>query len=168
MPVDDYNPLIMSILRFLMFLSLTVWIGGIIFLSFVEAPTAFGVLPSRHMAGTVVGHSLGVLHWMGLFSGIIFLGCSMLLSSLTAGSAHPLAVRHILICLMLLFTVVSQFGISPKMSALRAQFGDIDTVPATDPGRLQFDSLHVWSVRLEVAVLLMGLAALYMTSRSIP
>lgn len=158
----------MSILRFLMFLSLTVWIGGIIFLSFVEAPTAFGVLPSRHMAGTVVGHSLGVLHWMGLFSGIIFLGCSMLLSSLTAGSAHPLAVRHIMICLMLLFTVVSQFGISPKMSALRAQFGDIDTVPATDPGRLQFDSLHVWSVRLEVAVLLMGLAALYMTSRSIP
>ena len=76
----------MSILRFLMFLSLTVWIGGIIFLSFVEAPTAFGVLPSRHMAGTMVGHSLGVLHWMGLFSGIIFLGCSMLLSSLTAGS----------------------------------------------------------------------------------
>lgn len=158
----------MSILRFLMFLSLTVWIGGIIFLSFVEAPTAFGVLPSRHMAGTVVGHSLGVLHWMGLFSGIIFLGCSMLLSSLTAGSAHPLAARHILVCLMLLFTVVSQFGISPKMSALRAQFGDIDTVPATDPGRLQFDSLHVWSVRFEVAVLLMGLAVLYLASRSIP
>ena len=158
----------MSILRFLMFLSLCVWIGGIIFLSFVEAPTAFGVLPSRHMAGTVVGHSLGVLHWMGLFSGIIFLGCSMLLSSLTAGSADPLAARHILICLMLLLTVVSQFGISPKMSALRAQFGDIDTVPVTDPGRLQFDSLHVWSVRLEVAVLLMGLAALYMASRSIP
>jgi hypothetical protein len=158
----------MSILRFLMFLSLTVWIGGIIFLSFVEAPTAFGVLPSRHMAGTVVGHSLGVLHWMGLFSGIIFLGCSMLLSSLTTGSAHLLAARHILICLMLLLTVVSQFGISPKMSTLRAQFGDIDTVPAPDPGRVQFDALHVWSVRLEVAVLLMGLAALYMTSRSIP
>jgi hypothetical protein len=158
----------MSILRFLMFLSLIVWIGGIIFLSFVEAPTAFGVLPSRHIAGTVVGHSLGVLHWMGLFSGIIFLGCSMLLSSLTAGSAHPLAARHILICLMLLLTVVSQFGISPKMSALRAQFGDIDTVPATDPGRVQFDSLHVWSVRLEVTVLAMGLMVLYLTARSIP
>lgn len=158
----------MSLLRFLMFLSLTVWIGGIIFLSFVEAPIAFGVLPSRHMAGTVVGHSLGILHWMGLFSGIIFLGCSMLLSSLTAGSAHPLAARHILICLMLVLTVVSQFGISPKMSTLRAQFGDIDTVPATDPGRMQFDSLHVWSVRLEVAVLLTGLAVLYLTSRAIP
>jgi len=54
------------------------------------------------------------------------------------------------------------------MSTLRAQFGDIDTVPATDLGRVQFDALHVWSVRLEVAVLLLGLAALYMTSHSIP
>ncbi len=151
-----------------MFLSLTVWIGGIIFLSFVEAPTAFHVLPSRHMAGTVVGHSLGTLHWMGLFAGVVFLGSSMLLSSLTTGSAHPLAARHVLICLMLLMTVVSQFGISPKMATLRAQFGDIDTVPATDPGRIQFDSLHVWSVRLEVAVLVMGIAALFCTARQIP
>jgi len=148
-----------------MFLSLTVWVGGIIFLSFVEAPTAFSVVPTRHMAGTVVGHSLSILHWMGLFSGVIFLGSSLLLSSLTTGSAHPLAARHILICLMLLITAISQFGISPKMAALRTQFGDIDTVPATDPGRMQFDSLHVWSVRLEVAVLLMGLVLIYLNSR---
>ncbi len=158
----------MSILRFLMFLSLTVWVGGIIFLSFVEAPTAFSVAPTRHMAGTVVGHSLSILHWMGLFAGVIFLGSSMLLASLTTGSAHPMAARHILICLMLLLTAISQFGISPKMAALRTQFGDIDSVPATDPGRLHFDALHVWSVRLEVVVLVMGLAVLYLTSRPMP
>ena len=158
----------MTFLRFLMFLSLTVWIGGIIFLSFVEAPTAFHVLPSRHMAGTVVGHSLGILHWMGLFSGVVFLGSSMLLSSLTTGTAKPMAVRHILIVLMLLLTIVSQFGISPKMTTLRAQFGDIDTVPATDPGRMQFDALHVWSVRLEVAILALGIATLFCTARKIP
>ena len=158
----------MTILRFLMFLSLTVWIGGIIFLSFVEAPTAFSVLPSRHMAGTVVGHSLGILHWMGLFSGVIFLGSSMLMSSLSTGSAQPLAARHVLIFAMLLLTAVSQFGISPKMATLRAQFGDIDTVPATDPDRMQFDRLHVWSVRLEVAVLALGIGALFCTARQIP
>ena len=158
----------MSFLRFLMFLSLIVWVGGIVFLSFVEAPTAFSQLPSRHMAGTVVGHSLGILHWMGLFSGIVFLGSSLLLSSLTTGSAKPFAFRHILVAAMLLLTAVSQFGISPKMAALRAQFGDIDTVPATDPGRMQFDALHVWSVRLEVAVLILGIAAVYCTSRPNP
>jgi len=155
----------MSILRFLMFLSLTVWVGGIVFLSFVEAPTAFSVLPSRHMAGTVVGHSLSILHWMGLFSGVVFLGCSMLLSSLSTGSAQPLTARHIFVLAMLLLTVVSQFGVTPRMTALRAQFGDIDTVPASDPGRVQFDSLHVWSVRLEVVVLVMGLAVVYLTAR---
>jgi Domain of unknown function (DUF4149) len=158
----------MSILRFLMLLSLVVWIGGIVFLSFVEAPTAFSVLPSRHMAGSVVGHSLGILHWIGLFAGVVFLGSSMLLSSLTTGSAQPLTARHILICAMLLLTLISQFGISPKMATLRAQFGDIDTVPANDPGRLQFDSLHQWSVRLEVVVLLLGLAAIYLTARPAP
>ncbi|HZE26497.1 MAG TPA: DUF4149 domain-containing protein [Terriglobales bacterium] len=158
----------MSIFRFLMFLSLIVWIGGIVFLSFVEAPTAFSVLPSRHMAGTVVGHSLGILHWMGLFAGVVFLGSSMLLSSLNTGSAQPVAARHILVCAMLLLTVVSQFGVSPKMTALRASFGDIDSVPADNPARVQFDSLHVWSVRLEVAVLVLGLVAAYLTSRSLP
>jgi hypothetical protein len=158
----------MTILRFLMFLSLIVWVGGITFLSFVEAPTAFSVLPSRHMAGTVVGHSLTLLHWIGLFSGVAFLGCSMLLSSLSTGSAQPLAARHVLVLAMLLLTVVSQFGISPKMATLRAQFGDIDAVPANDPGRMQFDALHVWSVRLEVGVLILGLAAAYLTARLSP
>lgn len=155
----------MSILRFLMLLSLIVWIGGIVFLSFVEAPTAFSVLPSRHVAGTIVGHSLGILHWMGLFSGVVFLGSSMLLASLTTASAQPLAARHLLMVAMLLLTVVSQFGISPKMTALRASFGDLDTVPADSPARLRFDSLHVWSVRLEVVVLLTGLAVVYLMAR---
>jgi hypothetical protein len=155
----------MSVLRFLMLLSLIVWVGGIVFLSFVEAPTAFSVAPTRHMAGTLVGHSLTILHWMGLFAGVIFLGSSMLLSSLTSDSAQPLAARHILVCAMLLLTVVSQFGITPKMTTLRAQFGDIDTVPPDNPARIQFDALHRWSVRLEVVVLLMGLAVTYLTAR---
>jgi len=158
----------MTILRFLMLLSLIVWIGGIIFLSFVEAPTAFSVVPTRHMAGTVVGHSLSILHWMGLFSGVVYLGSSMLLSSLTTDSAQPFAVRHVLVLAMLLLTVVSQFGISPKMSGLRASFGDIDSVPADSPERVRFDALHRWSVRLEVAVLALGLATVFCTARSLP
>ncbi len=157
----------MTILRFLMLLSLIVWIGGIIFLSFVEAPTAFSVAPTRHVAGTLVGHSLSILHWMGLFSGVVFLGCSMLLSSLTTDSAQPFAVRHILVLAMLLLTVVSQFGISPKMATLRASFGDIDSVPADNPERVRFDALHHWSVRLEVAVLALGIATVFCTARSL-
>ena len=69
----------MSFLRYLMLLTLIVWLGGLIFFAFVLAPTAFSVLPTRHLAGTVVGRTLGTLHWMGIFSGIIFLVSSITL-----------------------------------------------------------------------------------------
>ena len=63
----------MSIVRFLMLLSLVVWIGGIAFFAFVLAPTVFhpGILPSRQLAGAVVSRSLGILHWMGIACGAI-------------------------------------------------------------------------------------------------
>jgi len=70
----------MSFLRFLMLLALVVWLGGLIFFAFVVAPTAFspGLLPSRDLAGAVIGRSLGALHWMGLISGAVFLISSTL------------------------------------------------------------------------------------------
>jgi hypothetical protein len=156
----------MSILRYLMWLSLIVWLGGVIFFAAVLAPTVFSVLPTRHLAGNVVNRSLHVLHWMGIVSGLVFLASSMIYSRYTGGSAHLFAARHILLFLMLLLTSVSQFGISPKMARLRSSMGDIDSVPESDPQRIRFNSLHVWSTRLEGGVLLMGLAVVYLTSRS--
>ena len=117
----------MSFLRYLMLLSLVVWVGGLIFFAFVVAPTVFNqsVLPTRHLAGNVVSRSLTALHWMGIVSGLVFLASSMIYSRMTTGEAHPFAARHILICIMLLLTIVSQFGITPKMAALRASMGEI-------------------------------------------
>jgi len=37
-------------------------------------------------------------------------------------------------------------------------------VPLTNPARVQFDALHVWSTRVEGAVLLLGLLAIYLTA----
>jgi len=155
----------MSFLRYLMLLSLIVWIGGLIFFAFVLAPTAFSVLPSRHLAGTVVGRSLGALHWMGIVSGIIFLASSILYSQLTKGSPQVFAARNVLICLMLALTLISQFGIIPRMDTLRASIGgEIDSVPPDNPARMQFDALHVWSTRVEGGVFLLGLVVVYLTA----
>jgi hypothetical protein len=156
----------MSFLRFLMLLSLIVWLGGLIFFP-VVAQTAFSVLPSRHLAGMVVGRSLGVLHWMGIISGFVFLGSSILCNRLSTGAAHVFAARHLLICLMLTLTLISQFNIIPHMDTLRAAIpGEIDSVPADNPARMQFDALHVWSTRLEGGVLLLGLVVAYLTASS--
>ena len=154
----------MSFLRFLMLLSLVVWVGGLIFFP-VVAQTAFSVLPSRHLAGSVVGRSLGILHWMGMISGVVLLASSLLYSRLSGGSTHVFAARHLLVCLMLGLTLISQFGIIPRMDALRASIGEIDSVPPDNPARMQFDGLHLWSTRVEMGVLLLGLVAIYLTAR---
>ncbi len=157
----------MAILRYLMLLSLVCWLGGLIFFSFVVAPTAFAVLPTRHMAGAVVARSLGTLHWIGIISGLVFLITSMIYARLNTGDAHPFAARHVLIVVMLVFTCVSQFGISPKMHAIRTAVGEIDNVPIDNPARVQFNALHVWSTRLEGGVFLLGLIVAYLTAQQL-
>lgn len=155
----------MSFLRYLMLLSLIVWIGGLIFFAFVVAPAAFAVLPTRHLAGNMVGRTLGILHWMGIFSGVIFLGSSIACAQLTKGTPQVFAVRNLLIILMLALTMVSQFAIIPRMDTLRASIGEIDSVPPDNPARVQFDALHVWSTRVEGSVFLLGLVAVYLTAQ---
>ncbi len=156
----------MPFLRFLMVLSLVVWIGGLIFFAFVLAPTAFQVLPSTHLAGNVVGRALSKLHWIAIISGIIYLISSLLYSRLTDGTAHVFAGRHVLLCLMLALTLLSQFWIMPRMDTLRGQVADFASVPIDNPARVQFDALHVWSTRVEGAVLLLGLVVVYLTAAS--
>ena len=150
-----------------MLLSLVVWVGGIIFFAFVLAPTVFTVLPTRHLAGSVVTRSLGVLHWMGIVSGIVFLVTTMIYSRVTIGAAHPFALRDLLVYVMLALTCISQFVIMAKMSALRAAMGEIDQVPVTDPMRVAFNQLHVWSTRVEGAVFFLGLIVLYLVARKL-
>lgn len=149
-----------------MLLSLVVWIGGIIFFSFVVAPTVFsGILPNHDLAGKIVGRSLGALHWMGLISGFVYLIASLFDSRITNGFARPIAARNIFIALMMALTATSLFAVTPKMDALKNNMGIIDNVPVTDSRRVEFDHLHQWSVRLEVGVLLLGLGTIYLTAK---
>lgn len=154
----------MSFLRFLMLLSLVVWIGGLVFFAFVLAPTAFQVLPNTHLAGNVVGRALAKLHWLAIFSGIVFLISSLLYNRVTQGSPHLFAARHVLIVVMLALTLFSQYWIIPHMDTLRATVSDFAAVPLNDPARVQFDTLHAWSTRVEGAVLVLGLVAVYLTA----
>lgn len=154
----------MSILRFVMILSLVVWIGGLIFFA-VTAQTAFSVLPSRHLAGSVVGAALGKLHWMAVISGIVYLVSSSIYARLSTGAVQLFTGRHILVLLMLALSIFSQSGITPRMHALRTSLGEIDNVPPSDPARVQFNRLHVWSEQIEKGVLVLGIIVIYLTAR---
>jgi ABC-type siderophore export system fused ATPase/permease subunit len=154
----------MWLLRFLMLLALVVWIGGIIFFAFVEAPTLFTVLPTTRLAGDVVSVSLTKLHWIGLTSGIAFLICSLVYNQLKYARPKALVASHVLVVLMLVLTAIFQFRVTPKMRDLRAEMQAVDKLPG-DNSRLEFDRLHAWSTRLEGGALFLGLGVVLLTAR---
>ncbi len=154
-----------TILHFLEFLSLGTWVGSILFLSFVVAPSAFATLGSRELAGAMVGMALARLHMLGLMAGFLYLLSRVALAkSLSALASRP----ALLVVAMLALTLVSQHTVSPRMAQLRIEMGSVDAAPRDHPARAEFHRLHRVSVQLEVAVLLAGLAALYLTARELP
>jgi len=154
----------MNLVRFGILLSSAVWLGGLVFFP-VVAQISFSILPTPHLAGLVVRNSLIALHCMGMGASMVFLACSVVENRFAHGYFSLFRPIHLLVFIMLALTAISQFSVIPHMDALRATAGDIAQLSATDPVRLQFDSLHVWSTRIEGTVLVLGLIVLYLTTR---
>jgi hypothetical protein len=148
-------------LRFLQFLSLGCWLGSIIFF-IVFTQGLFSVMPTKDLAGVVVGYSLARLHILGIVAGCVYLIATAAVEKSVAALARPAAL---LVFVMILCTMASQYGVIARMDALRGQMGSVDATAADSPLRMAFDRLHQYSVRLESAVLLSGLAALFLTAR---
>ncbi len=155
----------MSFLRFFMWLSLVVWIGGIIFFAFVVAPTVFRVLPTHQLAGNVVNRSLSLLHGIGdhLWYHV---RCHLDdQSAVVSGSPQPFASRHILVYLMIASDLGQHVRRRRANGSVKGQMVTIDEVPQDDARRVEFNRLHVWTTRLEGTVLLLGLVLVFLTAR---
>lgn len=155
-----------AFLRFLEFLALGTWLGGILFLSFAVAPGAFATLPSRQEAGALVGMALTRLHLFGFVAGFVFLAARGLRLRSLSALAGPIGIA---IVLMLALTLVSQFWVSTRLGDLRAQMaaehGSLDSTPRDNPLRVEFGRLHGVSTVIELVVLLLGLVALFLGVR---
>ena len=163
-----------ALLRFLEILALSVWVGGIIFLILILAPSAFRILPTRE-AGSLVGAMLTRLHLLGYFAALLFLAVRVIGAMLAAPSdsfsRSTLLVRPVVLAVLAMFllTVASQQGVRPRIDAARAEMiatsGTLERAPKDSPLRAEFDRLHRTSVHLEGAVLLLGLAAMFLAAR---
>jgi uncharacterized membrane protein len=154
-----------SFLRFIQIFALGTWVGSIIYLSFVVAPGAFGVLQSRDQAGSMVGYSLARLHYMGVIAAVLYLFAGLVLAPSLKTLAQPAMIGVIL---MLALTLVSQTRVTPRLAELRTEMVSVDATPKDNPLRAEFDQLHQTSVRIEVTVLLIGIAALFLAVRNAP
>jgi uncharacterized membrane protein len=148
--------------RTIEFLSLSLWLGADAFLSFVVAPGAFAILGNRDAAGMMVGFSLARLHFAGIFLGLMFL-VARLARTHDFGSFTGAAA--LCVVLMVLLTAASQFTVSSRMAALKREMVSVQNTPETDPRRVEFNRLHHRSVAFEGAVLLLGLAGMFLLVR---
>jgi uncharacterized membrane protein len=146
-----------TFLRKVEFLTLSVWFGNDVFLSFVVAPGAFSVLGNRDAAGMFVGYALSRLHYAGILLGSVFL-LARLLRTRDFGSFLDATARCVVV--MVVLTAVSQFAVSTRMQALKQEMVSVQNTPDSDPRRVEFDHLHRRSVALEGGVLLLGFAGL--------
>jgi hypothetical protein len=172
-----------TLVRALLLLALSAWLGGLLFFGAVVAPVAFGtvmpMLPDPalgvHVAGTMVRGSLLALHWIGLVAGalmIFLLAVEAALQWRRRSITPPVAV----LVAMLALTACLQFSVLPRMEVLRQQnSAAIDALPGTltpqaaeEPARVEFNRLHQCSTQLEGAVLLGGLALLVLLARPEP
>lgn len=156
-----------TLLRTLLFLALIVWLGAEIFFPIVAAIT-FGTLrPDTHLAGTIVGHLLRILHFMGLGAGIAALALLGLMRATGIYKSRAVLLPMALLAVMIGLTLYSQFAILPAMERDRiAAGGDIDAAAAANPSRQDFEKLHHRSVYIEEAILLLGLATVAQVARA--
>jgi len=153
-----------TFLRTIEFLCVSLWLGSDVFLSFVVAPGAFGVLASRDEAGAMVGYSLTRMHLGGIALGILFLLVRLARTRTFASFTTPAALC---VALMIVLTAISQYTVSARMAVLRAQMGSIQATAADSPFLAEFSRLHGISVALESGVLLAGFAAVYLLVREL-
>lgn len=147
--------------RFFQFLGLGCWIGAIIyFIVFTQG--IFSVLPTKDMTGLVVGYSLARLHVFGIISGCVYLIATVAVEKSVGALVRPAAL---LVFLMIVATMISQYGVIARMDALRVQMGSVEAAPAGSQLLAQFNRLHQYSVQLEMVILLSGLAALFLAAR---
>jgi len=154
-----------QIWRFVRVLALGTWVGAIIYFVAVVTQGAFAVLSNRDEAGLLVGFTLGGLHLMGLIAAVIFVIASVAMRKSLRAFIEPAVLGVIL---MAVLTIASQDYVMPRMAVLRTQMGSVEATPAGDARSAEFDRLHRASVDLEGGVLLIGLVALFLTTRSKP
>jgi hypothetical protein len=156
-----------TLLRTLLFLALTVWLGAEVFFIVVAGITFRTLAPDTHTPGLIVGQLLRILHAMGLVSGFVALAVLVAMPSWGIFKKSAVLPPMALLTVMIALTAYSQLSVIPAMEQDRiACGGAIDHADAAAPCRVDFERLHGRSVHVEGAILLLGLLTVVFVARA--
>ena len=161
----------MLALRYVYVLALVIWLGGMIVLGALVAPTTFQVLQAiepatgRALAGDLFGTTIARFHYIAYAAGALLL---VTLAAMAVLGPRPraFAIRCGLIFTMLLVSLYSGVIVLGRIEAIQQQAGGLTSrLPAGDERRAQFDALHELSTNLMLLNMAGALVLLYWEAR---
>jgi hypothetical protein len=157
----------MLVLRYAALLALVVWVGGLLVLGGIVAPSIFETLAarqiaeSRMVAGAVFGAILRKFSILSLVAGGALL-LTLVVRAVLGPRPRRLALRIVLLVLMIAATAYAALLVMPRIDALQHTIGRApSSLPETDVRRVEFGRLHALSTGLQLVPILGGLSLMY-------
>jgi len=151
-----------ALARWFYLMALIVWLGEVVFFSFVVAPGLFRTFPTE-AAGRAVGAIFPTYYWIGYVCGMVLLMTSVALRGAFAPRAWWNA-NALLAAVMLAATLYAGLIIQPRAAALRPQ---IHAAEAPQTVKDEFSRLHGLAVMLNGVVLVGGVLMSALTSTAL-
>ncbi len=157
----------MLALRYAGLVALTLWVGGLLVLGAIAAPSIFDVLAARHvaddrvLAGAIFGETLRRFHLLSYGCGLVLMG-TLVVRGVMGPRPIWFAARLGTAFLMLAATAYSGLVVSGQIARIQTEIGGApSSLPANDSRRLAFGRLHATSTGLEMIPVLGGLLLLF-------
>lgn len=144
-------------------LLLGLWLGAAIFFIGIAQITFSVLLTQRELAGTVVGADLSLLNYSGIAIATLLILSSLL--GVASVNKFWLWAERFLLLLLGTACAAGQFLIGFWLSSVRAQMGlPIEEVAADDPLKIQFNTLHEYSVWILFTAMVAALIVFFIIS----
>jgi hypothetical protein len=143
--------------------TLAIWLGAAAFFSVAVAPALFAVLPSRSLAGEVVGRLLPGIFYSGILVALL-----VVVTQFRAQSAWSWRGRESAAAVMIAACAIAQLIIAPRITRLRAEIGGpLEILPADDARRVVFGRLHGASVAWLGLAMIAAIVILVIAARAL-
>ena len=166
----NYNDGMLAV-RYLALAALVVWLGGMVVLGVIVAPTTFRVLQDadpgggRVIAGALFGELLSRFDLLAYTCGGVVLVALFVMKFLGPPPA-AFVVRAAIVAAMLAIAVYSGVSVSREIARIQAAVATpVHELPAADPRRVRFDALHRTSTTLMTVNMGLGLVLLFWYAR---
>tara|TARA_B100000959_G_scaffold183057_1_gene191366 strand:+ start:113 stop:577 length:465 start_codon:yes stop_codon:yes gene_type:complete len=141
------------LITYIHLLTLVVWFGGMIFFSFIAAPSIFSILP-KETAGDVVGDIFQKYFLIGYISSLLLLGTLLWLGR---GQLKTVIAPLSIIAVMTCITFYSGLIVGTKARSIKQQIRQTSEETKKEELKKAFKKIHGVSMILNISVIILSL-----------